>query len=93
LPPNDTLNLKCDTFIAFAVIQEAKGPVDQHPSGLNMHIYKKLESIEVVDITTVRCLVGRVRRTRDWVIFDRSTEDTDSEDEEEGEESEGMDED
>lgn len=82
LPPSPILRIEQSTYVALALIHECKGPVAQHPSGLNMHTYKKLECTEVVDITTVKCLVGRAQWLGKWVIFDRSSQDYSSDNEE-----------
>ncbi|KAJ6592451.1 hypothetical protein B0H19DRAFT_1204792 [Mycena capillaripes] len=41
---------------------------------LDMHYYQKNGPVEVVDITTIQCLVGRMKTTdnRHWVLLDRS---------------------
>ena len=37
-----------------------------------MHYFKTHGRTEVVDITTVQCLVGRVKDRGTWTIIDRS---------------------
>ena len=39
---------------------------------LDMHHYKMHGRTEVVDITTVQCLVGRIKDRGSWTIIDRS---------------------
>lgn len=39
---------------------------------LDMHYYKTHGRTEVVDITTVQCLVGRIKDRGSWTIIDRS---------------------
>ena len=39
---------------------------------LDMHYYRTHGRTEVVDITTVQCLVGRVKDRGSWTIIDRS---------------------
>lgn len=41
---------------------------------LDMHYYRKDGPVEVVDISSIQCLVGRVQTTdkKNWVIIDRS---------------------
>ncbi|TFK58699.1 hypothetical protein BDN72DRAFT_781697 [Pluteus cervinus] len=42
-------------------------------NSLDMHYYKKQGRVEVVDVTTVQCLVGRVKVDKKWwAIIDRS---------------------
>ncbi|RXW12674.1 hypothetical protein EST38_g13181 [Candolleomyces aberdarensis] len=71
VPPTPILNVTEATSIAFAVIEECEKPV-QHPSGLDIYFYSKTKSAEVVDITTVKALVGRVFWDNKWAIFDRN---------------------
>jgi hypothetical protein len=44
----------------------------EEKTNLDMHYYKTHGRTEVVDITTVQCLVGRVRDCGSWIIIDRS---------------------
>ena len=39
---------------------------------LGMPVYEKMAAVEVIDITTVQCLVGRIQEGRRWTIIDRS---------------------
>jgi hypothetical protein len=39
---------------------------------LDMHYYKELGRLDVVDMTCVQCLVGRVIDGKFWAVFDRS---------------------
>jgi hypothetical protein len=45
--------------------------IEEH-NDLDMHYYKTHGRTEVVDITTVQCLVGRIRDRGSWAIIDRS---------------------
>jgi len=45
--------------------------IEEH-NDLDMHYYKTHGRTEVVDITTVQCLVGRVKDRGSWAIIDRS---------------------
>lgn len=41
--------------------------------GVNIHLYPDMmDGTEIVDLTTVRCLVGRFRWDGMWAVFDRS---------------------
>ncbi|KAJ2933061.1 hypothetical protein H1R20_g4052, partial [Candolleomyces eurysporus] len=71
VPPTPTLNINNGMSIALAVIEECDKPV-QHSSGLDIYFYSKTKSAEVVDITTVKALVGRVRWGNKWAVFDRN---------------------
>jgi hypothetical protein len=44
----------------------------EEKNDLDMHYYKTHGRTEVVDITTVQCLVGRVKDRGSWTIIDRS---------------------
>ena len=44
----------------------------EEKNDLDMHYYKTHGRTEVVDITTVQCLVGRVKDRGVWTIIDRS---------------------
>lgn len=46
--------------------------VDVSHSQLDIHYYTKQGALEVVDITTVQCLVGRIEDRKRWAIIDRS---------------------
>lgn len=43
-----------------------------HSNDLDMHFYSEHGRTEVVDITTIQCLVGRFEDRKEWVIIDRS---------------------
>lgn len=58
------------TTLVLAVIH-ACDILRAHPA-LDIHYYKNLGRTEVVDITTVQCVVGRVRDRGQWAIIDRS---------------------
>ncbi|KAF8801556.1 hypothetical protein BYT27DRAFT_7174014 [Phlegmacium glaucopus] len=68
-----TLSLKQDVVV-FATIRTCV--LDPTPSDfgpLDIHLYSKMGSLDVVDITTIQCLVGRVRdRGNTWALIDRS---------------------
>jgi hypothetical protein len=44
----------------------------EEKNDMDMHYYKTHGRTEVVDITTVQCLVGRVKDRGSWTIIDRS---------------------
>ena len=44
----------------------------EEKNDLDMHYYKNHGRTEVVDITTIQCLVGRVKDCGFWTIVDRS---------------------
>ena len=45
---------------------------DPQLTGLDFHSFsKKRKSFDVIDITSVQCLVGRVKSRNSWAIIDR----------------------
>jgi len=44
----------------------------EEKNDLDMHYYKTHGRTEVVDITTIQCLVGRIKDRGSWTIIDRS---------------------
>lgn len=57
-------------FLTLAAIRTCVIERD-HPT-LDIHYYVKQGGLEVVDITSVQCLVGRVKDDKGWAIIDRS---------------------
>jgi hypothetical protein len=46
---------------------------DPQLAGLDFHFFsRKWKSFDVIDITSVQCLVGRVKSRNSWAIIDRS---------------------
>jgi len=46
---------------------------DPQLAGLDIHFFsKEKQSFDTVDITSVQCLVGRVKSGNNWAIIDRS---------------------
>lgn len=42
-------------------------------AGLDIHFYSRTGALDVIDITSVQSLIGRVKDTNDdWAIIDRS---------------------
>ncbi|KAI0083042.1 hypothetical protein BDY19DRAFT_987984 [Irpex rosettiformis] len=58
------------THVVLAIIRSCK--VDEHHPKLDIHYYSEEGALDVVDVTTVQCLVGRVYDRERWAIFDRS---------------------
>ncbi|KAI0326297.1 hypothetical protein GY45DRAFT_1259252 [Cubamyces sp. BRFM 1775] len=69
-PPIPSSTHSALTPLIFAVIRTCKITAD-HPT-LDIHYYSRDSSTDLVDITTVQCLVGRVRDRNQWAIIDRS---------------------
>ncbi|KAI0645014.1 hypothetical protein C8Q79DRAFT_911885 [Trametes meyenii] len=66
--PNSTYSDRAP--LIFAVIRTCDISED-HPV-LDIHYYAKESTLDVVDVTTVQCLVGRLRDRGRWAIIDRS---------------------
>lgn len=64
-----SVNVSPTTFL-LAIIRKAV--ITSHHPTLNIHYYDKMGPLEVVDITTIPCLVGRVYDRGQWGIIDRS---------------------
>ncbi|KIK53729.1 hypothetical protein GYMLUDRAFT_63600 [Collybiopsis luxurians FD-317 M1] len=71
VPATTALGLESDTLFILAAIQKCK-VVGSNARGV--HYYEQMGGLEVVDITVVQCLVGRVKAVNDGRIFiiDRS---------------------
>jgi len=46
--------------------------VIEDSNSLDMHFYRDVGVLDVVDITCLQCLVGRVKDGARWAIIDRS---------------------
>ena len=57
-------------MLILAVIRTCK-IVEDHPA-LDIHYYSDEGGLDVLDITTVQCLVGRIRDRDRWAFIDRS---------------------
>jgi hypothetical protein len=69
-PRISKLKIKQQT-IAFAIVNPCD--IKKHHKDLDMHYYKRMLGLEVFDLNSVQCLVGRVGLDRGWwVVFDRS---------------------
>ena len=67
LPSTPRLNLAMPTTIILALIKNVKTTLID-----NIYRYKELGVNEVVDLTTVQCVVGRIWDRDEWAIVDRS---------------------
>ena len=61
------LNLATPMTVILAVIWNAKATLTNET-----YYYKELGVEEVVDLTTVQCVVGRIEHRGEWAIVDRS---------------------
>ncbi|KAF7347089.1 hypothetical protein MVEN_01462900 [Mycena venus] len=70
-PPLHTMN--ATTYILAAIRSCTLKPDDVELAGLDIHFYSAQGSLDVVDITTVQSLVGRVKHSGNtWAVIDRS---------------------
>jgi hypothetical protein len=67
LPSTPQLNLAMPTTIILALIKNVKARLTD-----NIYYYKEPGVDEVVDLTTVQCVVGRIWDRDEWAIIDRS---------------------
>lgn len=67
LPSTLQLNLATPTTIILALIKNVKATLTN-----NIYYYKGPGVDEVVDLTTVQCVVGRIWDRDEWAIIDRS---------------------
>ncbi|KAI8998957.1 hypothetical protein BD414DRAFT_407127 [Trametes punicea] len=56
--------------LLLGVIQQCV--IEERNEDLDIHYYSKMGGVEVVDLTTIQCLVGRIRDRHRWAIIDRS---------------------
>ncbi|KAJ7804467.1 hypothetical protein B0H14DRAFT_2383690, partial [Mycena olivaceomarginata] len=71
LPPADDLDLTKETTLILAAVTECKITAK---NDLDMHYYREEGPLQIVDITTLQCVVGRVQTTdkKHWAILDHS---------------------
>lgn len=67
LPSTPRLNIAVPTTIILALIKNVKATLTD-----NVYYYKAFGVDEVVDLTTVQCVVGRIWDRDEWAIIDRS---------------------
>jgi hypothetical protein len=67
IPPTPELKLTTQTTIILAVIQNARTTEKN-----GFYYYKDFGVDEVVDLSTVQCVVGRIWDRSEWAIVDRS---------------------
>ena len=67
LPLAQELNVAALTTVILALIQEVKATLRD-----GIYYYKEFGVEEVVDLSTVQCVVGRIRDRTEWAIVDWS---------------------
>lgn len=74
LAQSRSLGIKQSETIILTAIQVCVEPTAAL-NGLDLHYYSKMGRVEVVDLTCVQCVVGRVKdpdTNSGWVVIDRS---------------------
>jgi hypothetical protein len=70
---NRVLGLDHPTTVIMAAIRNCKVDDKVEVPGLDLHFYSQMGAMNVVDVTALQCLVGRVPDGKDsWAIIDRS---------------------
>ena len=67
LPSSQRLNLYEPTTVIVALIQEVKETLRN-----GIYYYRNFGGDEVVDLSTLQCVVGRIRDREEWAIIDQS---------------------
>ncbi len=70
LAPVPECDIPNTTPLIVAVIQVCNIDADDH--NLDIHYYTRLGAVQYVDITTVQCVVGRIKDRGRYAIIDRS---------------------
>jgi hypothetical protein len=58
------------TNIILGVIRSCA--IESHHSSLDIHYYSRDGPLEIVDLSTIQCLVARIKDRGQWAIIDRS---------------------
>ncbi|KAF9042392.1 hypothetical protein BJ165DRAFT_1486944 [Panaeolus papilionaceus] len=66
IPDSPEFGIKAETVI-LALVREAKVKTVS-----NLPCYKELGALEVIDLATIKCVVGRVHDRKHWYILDRT---------------------
>jgi hypothetical protein len=73
LRPMPQLGINTTSTVIYAVVQAVKAqPVQLTPESIGYH-YHQTGVVELVDLNTVKCVVGRVWDRNKWFIVDRSS--------------------
>lgn len=71
IPPLSEIQSDATQTILLAVIQSVE-VLDKHPYIAGITYYQHMGAMEVVDLTAVQCVVGRITDHGKWAIIDRS---------------------
>ncbi|KAJ7780776.1 hypothetical protein DFH07DRAFT_865227 [Mycena maculata] len=71
LPAASELELESETTLILAAVRKCE---IEFKNDLDMHYYWRDGPVEVVDVSSIQCLVGRIKTTdkKHWVVIDRS---------------------
>ena len=67
LPSSQRLNLDEPTMVIIALIREVKATLRN-----GIYYYRNFGGDEVVDLSTLQCVVGRIWDREEWAIIDQS---------------------
>ncbi|KIJ60585.1 hypothetical protein HYDPIDRAFT_98351 [Hydnomerulius pinastri MD-312] len=70
LPPSTPLGNAVPTTHILAAIETCE--IERSRPDVDIHYYSKLGALDMVDITCLQCLVGRIPHEGRWAIIDRS---------------------
>lgn len=70
LPPSERLRTNEPAVHFLAAIETCE--IERSRDDIDAHYYTKLGSLDMVDVTCIQCLVGRIRVEGGWAIIDRS---------------------
>jgi len=69
----NALFLEQDVVVFAAIHTCVLDPTPSDLRPLDIHLYSKMGPLDIVDITTIQCLVGRVKdRGNTWALIDHS---------------------
>lgn len=59
-------------IVVFAAVRACDLIETPQTNGLDIHYYDKEGQLDIVDLTTIQCVVGRVHDRNRWALIDRS---------------------
>jgi hypothetical protein len=73
LPPSPRLGLESSLPIVFIVVSTCQ-LLDDSDLGLGVAYYRTFSAVDVLDLTTAQCVIGRVKVANRWATIDRTGE-------------------
>jgi hypothetical protein len=69
-----TLGLNDASILFLAAIRTCvlQGHPDLQLKSLDIHLYSSEGALHIIDITSLQCLVGRIKDRKSWAVIDRS---------------------